>query len=83
MLLAGGVDKTKLIDGKDAIRKEVDRLKPLVEDGGYIPHVDHRCPPDVTYENYLFYLQYKRETFGIPEPTPWEHRKANFEWAKP
>lgn len=82
VLLAGGVDKTKLIDGKDAIKQEIDRLKPLVEDGGYIPHVDHRCPPDVTYENYLFYLRYKRETFGIPEPEPWEIRKEQYEWAK-
>ena len=75
VLLAGGVDKMRLIEGKDAIKKEVDRLRPLVEDGGYIPHVDHRCPPDVTYENYLYYLKYKREAFGIPEPEPWEVRK--------
>lgn len=65
VLMAGGVDKTQLIAGKEAIRKEVLRLKPLVDDGGYIPHVDHRCPPDVTYENYLYYLKFKRETYGI------------------
>jgi uroporphyrinogen decarboxylase len=68
VLLLGGVDKMQLIAGKVAIRKEIDRITPLVETGGYIPHVDHRCPPDVTYENYLYYLKTKREAFGIPEP---------------
>jgi uroporphyrinogen decarboxylase len=81
VLLMGGVDKTRLIAGKDEIKKEIARLKPLVEDGGYIPHVDHRVPPDVTYENYLYYLKLKRETFGIPEPEPWEDRKDGCEWA--
>lgn len=68
VLLLGGVDKTKLIEGKEAIDQEIERIAPLVAEGGYIPHVDHRCPPDVTYENYLYYLKRKREAFGIPEP---------------
>ena len=76
VLLMGGVDKTQLIAGKEAIDKEIERITPLVEQGGYIPHVDHRCPPDVTYENYLYYLKRKREAFGIPEPAPWEERRA-------
>jgi uroporphyrinogen decarboxylase len=78
----GGVDKTRLIAGKEEIKKEVARLKPIVEDGGYIPYVDHRVPPDVTLENYRYYLKLKRETFGIPEPEPWEARKEQYDWAK-
>ncbi|MCK4323478.1 MAG: hypothetical protein KAW89_03035 [Armatimonadetes bacterium] len=68
VLLMGGVNKRELAKDKQAIRAEVDRLVPLVEQGGYIPHVDHRVPPDVSYENYLYYLQYKREALGIPDP---------------
>lgn len=82
VLLAGGVDKTQLIAGKDAIDQEIKRITPLVEQGGYIPHVDHRVPPDVTYENYLYYLKRKREAFGIPEPAPWEERRELYDWAK-
>jgi len=81
VLLMGGVDKTQLIAGKAAIDAEIDRITPLVEQGGYIPHVDHRVPPDVTYENYLYYLKRKREAFGIPEPPPWEERRAAYDWA--
>lgn len=82
VLLAGGVDKTQLIAGKQAIDAEIERIRPLVEQGGYIPHVDHRVPPDVTFENYLYYLRRKREAFGIPEPAPWEERRELHDWAK-
>jgi hypothetical protein len=77
VLLAGGVDKTQLIAGKEAIRNEIKRLEKLVGMGGFIPHVDHRCPPDVTFENYLYYLDVKREAFGIPKPAPYEDRAGS------
>ncbi len=72
--MMGGVNKRMLAAGKEAIIKEVDSLADLVADGGFIPHCDHRCPPDVSYEDYLFYLEYKRKKFGIPEPEGWEER---------
>jgi len=66
ILLMGGVDKTKIAKGGDAIVRELERLAPLVEEGGYIPHCDHLVPADVTLDNYRFYLRKKREMFGIP-----------------
>lgn len=67
LLLKGGVDKT-MLETQDKIEEELDRITPLVEQGGYIPHVDHRVPPNITLENYRYYLKRKRERFGIPEP---------------
>lgn len=66
--MLGGVDKMALIDGPAAIRRELEYLAPVVYEGGFIPHVDHRVPPDVSYENYLYYLDVKHELFGIPKP---------------
>jgi len=74
VVILGGVNKRALIAGKEAIRKEIKRIKPYVLEGGWIPHVDHRCPPDVTFENYLYYLDVKRETFGIPKPEEFESK---------
>ena len=65
VLLIGGVNKRALIAGRGEIDREMDRLAPLVEQGGFIPHVDHRCPPDVTFENYLTYLEAKRRILGF------------------
>ncbi|MCK9479227.1 MAG: hypothetical protein M0R40_06960 [Firmicutes bacterium] len=62
--IMGGVDKMQLKAGKKAIRTYMDSILPLVERGGYIPFCDHRCPPDVPEENYLYYLDLKEKMFG-------------------
>jgi len=59
-LLLGGVDKRALIAGREAIDRELAKLAPLVERGGYLPCVDHRVPPDVSYSDYLYYLEKKK-----------------------
>lgn len=62
--IMGGVDKMKLGAGKKEIDKYLDTLVPLVKRGGYIPFCDHRCPPNVLEEDYIYYLQRKKELFG-------------------
>ena len=62
--IVGGFDKLVMIKGKEAIRAYMESLAPWVEKGGFIPHCDHRCPPDVTPENYLYYLDLKEQMFG-------------------
>jgi len=74
ILILGGVDKHALIQGKPAIKKYLERIQPYVEEGGFIPHVDHRCPPNVTFDDYVYYLHLKREMFGIPHPEHFEDR---------
>jgi len=62
LLLWGGIDKRALARDKDAIDSELLRkLPPLLADGGYIPMLDHTVPPDVPYENWLYYLDMKRK----------------------
>ncbi len=63
--LAGGVNKIPLAKGKKDIEQELERLRVTAEGGGFIPHVDHRVPPDVSYENYLYYLKVKKHMFGM------------------
>ncbi len=63
--IMGGFDKMQMIAGKDAIKAYMKSIEPLVARGGYIPFCDHRCPPDVTPENYLYYLDLKEKTFGM------------------
>lgn len=64
LLMMGGFDKHILQGAKDDIEQEVRRLTPLVEEGGYIGFCDHRVPPDVTLENYIFYLETVRQIWG-------------------
>jgi len=62
--LMGGVDKIELGKGPDAIKAYLESIAPYVEQGGYIPFCDHRCPPNVKPEDYLYYLDLKQEMFG-------------------
>jgi len=64
LLMMGGFDKHILARSKSDIEKEVRRLAPLVEEGGFIPMPDHRVPPDVPLDNYLFYLETARKIWG-------------------
>jgi len=63
--IMGGVDKIQLGSGKEAIKAYLETLMPLVERGGYIPFCDHRCPPNVAPEDYLYYLDLKEQMFGM------------------
>jgi len=63
--IMGGVNKMVLAKGRQAIRDYLETLVPLVERGGYIPFCDHRCPPDVKPDDYLYYLDLKERMFGM------------------
>jgi len=62
--LKGGIAKQPLVEGGSAIDVELERIRPMLEEGGYVPHLDHLVPPDVPYDNYRRYLEKKRELIG-------------------
>lgn len=64
LAILGGIDKRALIKGGETMRREVDRVIPLVEDGGYIPELDHSVPPDVSWPNFVEYVEYLKHRLG-------------------
>jgi len=66
---SGGVDKRAMAAGGDVIRKEIDRLLPVIQAGGYIPGCDHGVPSDVSWPNFLHYCKLLAEATGwlVPE----------------
>ena len=59
--LSGGVDKREIAKGKEAIDAHLRHLAPLVEEGGFIPTIDHAVPPDVSWDNFKYYMDSKRK----------------------
>ncbi|MHB9026929.1 MAG: uroporphyrinogen decarboxylase family protein [Armatimonadota bacterium] len=56
LMIAGGIDKRVLAEGKDAIDAHLRHILPfMVARGGYYPTCDHGVPDDVSLENYLYY----------------------------
>jgi len=60
----GGMNKTVFAHDRAAIDAEVERLKPLVAMGGYIPCPDHRIAPDAEWDNVRYYCDRMRAAFG-------------------
>ena len=64
--IMGGVDKMVLGRSRPEIRQWLESLAPYVARGGFIPFCDHRCPPNVDPDDYLYYLDLKEKLFGPP-----------------
>ncbi|HUS45473.1 MAG TPA: uroporphyrinogen decarboxylase family protein [Phycisphaerae bacterium] len=64
LLMRGGFDKKILARGPQAITAEVGRLTPLVEEGGFIPHCDHRVPLGVRLADYIHYVNEAKRVWG-------------------
>lgn len=60
----GGMNKTVFSRDRKAIAAEVERLKPLVDLGGYIPCPDHRIAPGAKWDLVQYYCELMRETFA-------------------
>lgn len=58
--LWGGVDKRELAKDCRAIDEHLRTFIPLIEEGGFIPTVDHLVPPDVSLQNFLYYMERKK-----------------------
>lgn len=61
--MMGGVDKHVIPRGEKAIREHLMPLKPLVEEGGFIPLPDHRMPPDCSFVDMATYTRVFKSVF--------------------
>jgi hypothetical protein len=64
MAYTGGVDKRAMAKGGEVIVKEIERIAPVVKDGGYIPSCDHGVPPDVSWPDFVRYSRLLAEVTG-------------------
>jgi uroporphyrinogen decarboxylase len=62
--LQGGVNKRAVAAGRAAIDRELERIKPLLGEGGFVPHLDHLVPPDISLADYLYYREQKQKLIG-------------------
>jgi uroporphyrinogen decarboxylase len=64
--MIGGFDKRILAGERSGIKAEVERLRPVIEGGGFIPGCDHSVPPDVSWQNYCYYVKCLKAVYGMP-----------------
>ncbi len=64
MRMMGGVDKHVIPRGEKAIRAEIEPLKEIVAEGGFIPMPDHRIPPDCPLDQFRNYVDIFKDVFA-------------------
>jgi len=69
LLIRCGFNKFALHQGREGVLCELKRLEPAVLAGGFIPGVDHRCPGEVPWDTYCYYIWEKCHLLGWPEDT--------------
>jgi uroporphyrinogen decarboxylase len=67
LIIVGGVDKRMLSKGKSEIDREVETVRELIKGGGYLVNCDHHIPPDVSYENIIYFLNEVHKLSGYKE----------------
>ncbi|MBM4048808.1 MAG: hypothetical protein FJ279_27205 [Planctomycetes bacterium] len=54
--IIGGLDKREIAKGPVAIDAELERNKPLIQEGGFMPAIDHSISADISWDNYRYFL---------------------------
>lgn len=55
--IVGGFDKRLIARGPKAIDAEFERLRPVIDQGGYLPSIDHSVSADISLENYRYFVE--------------------------
>ncbi len=64
MAYCGGVDKRAIAKGGQTLRNEIDRLRPTIDAGGFIPGCDHGVPHDVAWPDFVDYCRLLAQATG-------------------
>lgn len=60
----GGVDKRSIASGGDIIEKEIEKLRPVIGQGKYIPSCDHGIPNNISWPNMVKYVKLLADATG-------------------
>jgi len=63
--MLGGIDKMEIAKGKEAIDELMVKVREVLAYGRYIPTPDHAIPPQVSHENYVYFVQQLEKAINI------------------
>lgn len=64
--LGGNIAKEAVIEGPNAIDKEIERLMPLIHEGGFLPALDDMGAPDMPFSHYRYLIEKLKEIRQSP-----------------
>ncbi|MBN1488281.1 MAG: hypothetical protein JXA69_00060 [Phycisphaerae bacterium] len=55
LVMCGGIAKGAIAAGRPSIDRALEPIDDMLARGGFIPHVDHFVPPDVSFQDFCYY----------------------------
>jgi hypothetical protein len=55
LVMSGGIPKGRIASGKAGIDAALEPIDEMLRHGGYIPHIDHFVPPEVSWKDFTYY----------------------------
>ncbi len=55
LVMSGGIAKAAVASGKASIDQALLPIGAMLRHGGYIPHIDHFVPPNVSFDEFVWY----------------------------
>ena len=68
--MIGGINKSALAFGREAVDRELEKTAWMLEQGRYIPGLDHETPPEVSWDAFQHYCERLRELVWNNQPKP-------------
>lgn len=68
--IMGGINKFALAHGREAIDRELDKVPFMLEQGRYLPGLDHGVPTDVSWDDYRYFYDRLRALIWKYPPSP-------------
>ncbi|TFH04276.1 MAG: hypothetical protein E4H09_03850 [Spirochaetales bacterium] len=65
--MIGGINKSALALGRSGVDKELEKIPWMLEQGRFLPGLDHQTPPEVSWDAFKYYCERLRELV-------WNHR---------
>ncbi|MGI6706517.1 MAG: hypothetical protein ACOX6S_09840, partial [Clostridia bacterium] len=65
LAIMGGIDKREIAKGKEAIDRELERVRELFAYSGYFPALDHLIHPEISWEDFQYLVWRLKEMIGV------------------
>jgi len=63
--IMGGIDKREIAKDRAAIDRELGRISEVFEKSGYIPALDHLPHPEISWENFKYFVYRLKQIVGL------------------
>ena len=68
--MIGGINKSALARGRTGVDQELEKIPWMLEQGRFIPGLDHQTPPEVPWDAFKYYCERLRELVMKHPPKP-------------